>query len=380
MINRSLQKILHGIVLSGLMVAGAHAQTADSLLAFRFPELAGAINAAEVAHAAILEEIVLTDSSAQSDIGKDLLRESLAELAAAKGSHYHTAGNHLAMLGPYRVFESRATPGLLSMLREDFSRADAEQAVSRAAVLPPHATAVLQRGQKFQSRLIEIYLDGAVIDKEAAVDAAVAEYLTDDRHSVPAKPKSSELLSKHPHAYAFRVGFPQLSGLNWASQWLQLATLEILIMSALDGDMATVGIERAMELYVEKIARQHGNLMSLPSDIPTVPVIAPNIYSAHPQAAIIIDNLSALKIVLSDILAHPDVDDRAATISAMLAQFTDKENHLDSEIDYLTFVLRGGIFNQGGPAFGGMQYSERNRSRESLDGTHVTRLPMGVSF
>ena len=334
----------------------------------------------EIVHAAILEEIVLTNKSPQADIGKNLLRESLTELAAAKGSHYHTAGDHLAMLGPYRVFESRATPGLLAMLREDFPRAEADKAIALSSTLSPNAVAVLQHGRQFQSRLIEIYLDGAILDKQAAVDTAVADYLADNEHSVPAQPKSSSLLSNHPHAYAFRVGFPQLSGLTWASQWLQLATLEISIMSALDNELVAVGVDRAMELYIEKIARLHGSLMSLPSDIPTVPVISPNIYSAHSQAAIIIDNLSALKIVLSDILAHPDVEDRAATINAMLAQFTDKENYLDSEIDYLTFVLRGGIYNQGGPAFGGMEYSERNRSREAVDSPHVSRYPMGTSF
>ncbi len=212
------------------------------------------------------------------------------------------------------------------------------------------------------------------------MNAAVAEYLADNEHSVPARPKTSSLLSSHPHSYAFRVGFPQLSGLTWASQWLQLATLEILIMSAHDDAVMTEGVARAMELYSEKTARLHGSLASLPSDIPTVPVISPNIYSAHAQAAIIIDNLSTLKIVLSDILAHPDVEDRTATISAMIEQFTDKDNYLESEIDYLTFVLRGGIYNQGGPAFGGMEYSERNRSRESLDSPHISRLPMGTSF
>jgi len=380
MINKSLQKILHGIALSGLLIAGAHAQTADTLLAFRFPDLASAINAAEVVHAAILEEIVLTNSSPLADIGKNLLRESLIELAAAKGSHYHTAGDHLAMLGPYRVVESRATPGLLAMLREDFPRTEADQAIALSGALPSKAVAVLQHGRRFQSRLIEIHLDGSILDKQAAVDIAVADYLADDEHSVPAQPKSSSLLSSHPHAYAFRVGFPQLSGLTWASQWLQLATLEVLIMSAFDDAMVATGNDQVMALYIEKIARLHGSLVSLPSDIPTMPVISPNVYSAHAQAAIIIDNLSALKIVLGDILAHPDVADRNATIDAMLVQFTDKENHLDSEIDYLTFVLRGGIYNQGGPAFGGMQYSERNRSRDSVDSPHVSRYPMGTSF
>jgi hypothetical protein len=352
----------------------------DSLLALRFPELANYFNAAEIAHSTILEEIAQTNASSESAISKDVFREALAELAEAKGSHYHTAGDHLAMLGPYRVFESRATPGLLAMLREEFSRAEADQTLAESATLPPRAVTILRRGRAFQTRLMEIYLDGSLQDKRAAIDAALTDYLSDPLHSLPAQPKSSELLSKHPHAYAFRVGFPQFSGLTWATQWLQLAVLEILVTTAGDEQLANEGIAVATELYINKTARQHSSLMALPTDIPSIPVIAPNLFSAHPEAAIIIDNLSALKIVLGDILAHPDALNRDAVIAEALAQFTDRENHLESEVDYLTFVLRGGIYNQGGPALGGMDNSERNRSRSSLDNPHISTLPMGPSF
>ena len=60
----------------------------------------------------------------------------------------------------------------------------------------------------------------------------------------------------------------------------------------------------------------------------------------------------------------------------MLAQFTDKDEYLDNEMNYLTFVLRGGIFNQGGPALGGMEQSERNRSRVATEQGHVSNYPM----
>jgi len=37
-------------------------------------------------------------------------------------------------------------------------------------------------------------------------------------------------------------------------------------------------------------------------------------------------------------------------------------------------VLRGGIFNQGGPALGGLVQSERNRGRSATQ--HVSNYPM----
>ncbi|MDO9519391.1 MAG: hypothetical protein Q7L19_04170 [Pseudohongiella sp.] len=366
-------------IVFALVLAAGKTCASDTMLAKRFPELHNYFNSFEVIHAAVFEEIVQTNTSPMSNIGKVQLRESLTELAKDRGSHYHTAGEHLAMLGPFRVFESRATPGLLAMSSIYYEDQVAEQAIALSGVLPPNAVATLKRGRDFQARLIEIYLNDEISNRKMAVDDAVAEYLANPEHSVPALPKSSDLLSKHPYAYAFRVGFPQLSGLTWASQWLHLAALEVVTSSADNPILMDERISRVVDVYVEKIARQHSSLMSLPSDIPTVPVIAPNLYSYHPQAAIIIDNLSVLRIVLADILAHPDVEDSDATIEAVLARFTDRSADLDSEIDYLTFVLRGGIYNQGGPALGGLTGNERNRSREALESPHVGHVP-GANF
>ncbi|MDP2284610.1 MAG: hypothetical protein Q8L06_10755 [Pseudohongiella sp.] len=361
-----------------LMPVLASANMPHTLLAYKFPELAQHFNAFEIVHAAIFEEIVQTNDSPQSAIGKNLLRESLAELARKRGSHYHTAGDHLAMLGPYRVFESRVTPGLLAMIQQDYSNVQAERAFVDSGILPPDAVAILKRGRAFQARIFEICLDTGILDKRAAIDEAVAEYLSNTRHSLPSQPKSSDLLSKHPQAYAFRVGFPQLSGLSWATTWLNLAALEIIITGTDEDWMLDASVERAVALYAEKINRQHGTMAQLPTDIPTAPVVAPNLYSAHREVAIIIDNLTMFEIVLADVLAHPDVLDRSAAMSAVIEQYTDRENFLDKEIDYLTFVLRGGIYNQGGPALGGMMQSERNRSRDALENPHVNinRLQM----
>ena len=40
-------------------------------------------------------------------------------------------------------------------------------------------------------------------------------------------------------------------------------------------------------------------------------------------------------------------------------------------MDYLLNALRGGIFNQGGPAIGELSRSERNRTRDAMNMNHA---------
>ena len=102
-----------------------------------------------------------------------------------------------------------------------------------------------------------------------------------------------------------------------------------------------------------------------------VPAITPNLYSQSEPAAIILDNLNTLDAVIADILAYPNLDDRGTAIDEVVAEFTNKESNLSDTYDYLLFALRGGIYNQGGPAIGELAQSERNRSRAAMDMEHA---------
>ena len=379
-VNKKMKKVMKQLAI-GLCVAGLatpvalHAQTGNELIDTRFPELSRYLNISEVLQAAVYDEIVASNNSSDSMIRKTLLKEALVELREAEVSHYHSASDHMAMLGPFRVFESRATPGLQAMIRSEFSADETDEVLAANGSIPPIAVEVLKRGRDFGNRLIEIYLNDTLYDKHTAVDQALEEYLSDDAHSVAPHPKTSNLLSEHSAAYSFRVGFPQLSGLTWASQWLQLATLELAMISKNDADLEA-NIANVISLYEEKIAPEHGGLMNLPTDIPTMPVIAPNLYSFHPGAAYVLDNISVLKVVIGDILVNPDVLDRTQAIEDMVMQYTQKDTDLDNETDYLYFVLRGGIYNQGGPARGGMDEPDRNRTREASNIQHISNYPM----
>lgn len=372
-ITISLEKLFELILLLGF----SHAVLAngDTVLAKNYPELQQLLLAHDVVQARAYEEITLTNESPTAAIGKRVLLETLQELEEAEGSHYHSAGDHSAMLGPHRVFESRVTPGLLGVIRENHNAEKVRNALADVGNLPPVAVDTLQRGREFVEQLIEIYLNPVFEDKKEAVSQAVQAYLSDQSHSVADKPKSDELLSDHDYAYAYKAGFPQLSGLTWASQWLKIALLEVLVTSS-DAESRDEDIQKLLNLYGEKITRLHGSFVSLPSDIPTNPVIAPNFYTFHPDAAYILDNLELLKVVIGDMLAHPEVEDPMAAIEQVVADYTDKNSNLSDESDYLLYVLRGGIYNAGGPARGGLTRPDRNWTREQVENPHVSPNPM----
>jgi len=347
----------------------------ETVLSSQYPELQQLLLAHDIVQARAYEEITITNDSPTARIGQRLLLESLDELAASAGSHYHSAGDHLAMLGPHRVFESRVTPGLLGVIRQDHDAVRVGRALSEIEVLPPIAVNTLQHGRQFVEQLIEIYLNPIYEDKHVAVEEAVQNYLNNNQHSVAIEPKSDQLLSDHPYAYAYRVGFPQLSGLTWASQWLKVALLEVLVTGEEFGNRDE-DIQRLLDMYGDKITRLHGSLVSLPSDIPTNPVIAPNFYTEHPEAAYVLDNLELLKVVIGDILAYPDLGDREAKIEQAVLSYTDKTTNLADKMDYLVYVLRGGIYNAGGPARGGLTRPDRNWTREQVENPHISSSPM----
>jgi hypothetical protein len=370
------QRSIAAIAVAGCLIIQSSAAVADnSVLNFLYPQLTNAMRAHDVVFARVLEEIDVTNSSPTSNIGKGLLKDSLFELSLATASHYHSSGGHLAMLGPYRVFESRATPSLISTIRKQHDAQNPELTLRDLSSLTPRAVATLERGRAFVEEVIAIHVDDGFTDKKAAVNEAIKVYLSDDETSVSPRPKSEDLLSEHEHAYAYSAGFPQFSGLNWASQWLKLATLEIIITSP-DRESEARDLENALRLYEDKTTRLHGSLVSLPSDIPAIPSIAPNFYTVHPEASSIIDNLEALKVVIADILSHPDEFDRQAAMDKMVASYTDKNSDIVKPIDYMLFVLRGGIYNAGGPARGGMEQPDRNYSREVQENPHVSKYPM----
>lgn len=366
------------LLLAGLAhAAPLSAQSAGEALRDGHPELAGLFDAADVTQAEMYDRLLAITESAESAVGRNALRELLIRsmtmsMAEMMAEMQQMGGMGMGMMpGPFGDLETEAAGDLRTLIQGEPSPDQARGSLSGGGALTASAAAVIANGRAFQAQLYDIYADAGIADKQAAVDDAVDAYLSDP-NSVAAGPKSPILMYGHPFAGAMKSGYPQISGLFWASQWLQLAALEPLMSGA---DTAA-GLGTVVERYEAKVAGM-ADASPVPTEIPMVPAIAPLLLSRHPEAAWIIDNLNILELVVADLLVHPDVEDRTSSIDAVTAEFTDKEsNLLEGSMgyrDYLLSALRTGIYNQGGPALGQLVRSERNRSRMEMEmGGHVS--------
>lgn len=342
----------------------------------QYPQLAELFNAFDLTQASAFESVAEINDNPATAQARDNLQMSL-EMAANAGSH--SAMGHggeadmpMTMDGPYQELEVAARVALLETMRGQYSDEEAEAAYADNAAINRHTSEVLKRGRNFEENLFAIYIDNSITDKRAAVAEAVADYLSDDRHSVATIPKDSAYLVEHDQASGFKTAFPLLSGFLWTQQWMQLAALEAVILESLDSQFAN-GTELALERFWNKVGSSGGMTMfPAPSELPMAPAIAPDLYSQSEEAAIILDNLNVLETVVIDILAYPNVENRGELMDAAVVKFTNKDDDNSASMDYLLFALRGGIYNQGGPAVGELMQSERNRSRDAMGMVHTS--------
>ncbi|MEX1256360.1 MAG: hypothetical protein WEG36_01970 [Gemmatimonadota bacterium] len=220
----------------------------------------------------------------------------------------------------------------------------------------PRLRETVVRTQTLLRQMLDIYADTRIFDKYAAVDRVVAEYRSDPERALPVLPKSMALMYLHTYAGAFGANFSFLQGMTWASSWLQFAAFEPLFL-----------YERAeeqrfgMEIVVDRFWRKlEAPPMGFPTEMPMVPAISPGLRGRHPQAAAIFDNLDILLAITTDVVLHPGVGDKEGTVEAVLDAFTNPEYEIVSLYDWTLMALRHGIYNQGGPAIGLLDRSERN--------------------
>lgn len=367
-----------------LSSAPALAQSSD-VVREQYPQLADLFNAFDVTQAQTFDAMVTINSHPAYETVRAGLREHLemlktmtmSEMMAAGTMDHSGMGMDMNMTGPYPDMEVESRINLLGVMRGQHSDEAAAGAYAASTAINDYAAEVIRRGRAFEKQLFAIYVDDSISNKQAAVAAAITEYLSDTRNSVPTFPKESQYLVAHDQATGFMTSFPRLSGFLWSQQWLQLAALEAVILENLDSQFAG-GLDIALERFWNKIGSVGGmSMFPPPSELPMAPAIAPNLYSQSPEAAFILDNLNILETVIADVLSYPNESDRAAKIDAAVAMFTDKDVSNAEPMDYLLFALRGGIYNQGGPAVGDLTQSERNRSRSAMNHQHAMVMSQG---
>jgi hypothetical protein len=354
------------LILALTPVAGVFAQSMGRIFGAQEPELAELFNAAYIAQAKMFEEIAAIDNSPATQAARDQFEQDLrmrANMSMGETMAMMRMDASMTKSGPFDGRESDFSAEMIELLAARHSSSAVVDAYEDSP-LPSQVVEVLQRGRRFESRLYEILADPSVSDIPTALSDAVATYLSADL-SVPAKPMPADLLLEHPHAGAFARGYPKLSGLLWATQWVQLATIEALLLQAQDAQYwGSVDIVR------DRFQRKMGG-SPLPVELPMTPAIAPTLFTLSPDTAVILDNLNVFETVIADVLSYPNLENKNAVANALAVQFTSRDASFDSTMDYLLFALRGGIYNQGGPAIGELSQSERNRSRMEMGMQHA---------
>lgn len=369
--------LVSAMVVNCLFTSGLTAQEATEIR-LQYPQVADLFNAFDVTQAKSFEEIAAINANPATQQAQNELQISLNMQAKmtmsqmmASAMMSHGGDMHMGMgSGPHHNLEVEARVRLMEMMRGKHSHEAAEAAFENSSAISRHTAEVFKRGRNFEERLFAIYIDDSIEDKRAAVTEAVYDYLSDDQHSVASAPKESDYLLEHDQANGLKSAFPLLSGFLWTQQWLQLAALEAVILQGLDSQF-NGGVNIALERFWNKAGTSGGMTMfPAPSELPMAPAIAPDLYSQSPEAAIILDNLNLLETVVADILAFPNAENQDELMDQAVAFFTNKASNNAESVDYLRFALRGGIYNQGGPAVGELMQSERNRAREAMNMQH----------
>lgn len=369
--------IISSIVLSSLLSSGLSAQN-TAAISEQYPEVAELFNAFDVTQAKAFEEIAAINADPATQQVRNELQMNMNMRASmsmremmVSGMMTHEAAMEMGMNnGPHHDLEVAARMRLLEIMRGKHSNESAEAAFENSSAISRHTAEVFKHGRSFEEALFTIYIDDDVDDKLEAVADAIENYLSDDQHSVAIEPKESDYLLSHDQANGLKIAFPLLRGFMWTHQWLQLAALEAVILQELDPQF-NGGVDVALERFWNKIGSSGGmSVFPAPGELPMAPAIAPDLYSQSPEAAIILDNLNLLETVIADILAFPNAEDRDELMDQAIAYFTGKDTNNAQSMDYLLFALRGGIYNQGGPAVGELMQSERNRAREAMNMQH----------
>lgn len=276
-----------------------------------------------------------------------------------------------ALMGATRTVDEAAVFQRVTLRLSDLSaaaRPDAEADKGYAA-LGTRGAEIIKRTQAFHREVLWIFVTIPPADRKRALEAAVQKYRSRPDLAVAGQPKDMTILYDHPFtSYApprpgeteplRQLAYPTLTGFIWSAHWYQLAVQE-----PLERFVDPVERDRGLATVAERLRRKLSSATppdAFPTELPLAPSIAPGLVALHNRAASILDNLNMMLDVIADVLVHPGVVDRRAAVNEVIAQFTDPQYRCVPVDEWIVVALRHGIFEQGGPALGGMNGDERN--------------------
>ena len=271
-----------------------------------------------------------------ADVARSLIYENLWKKAGAASTAIETATlDHVNR----DVFEH--PPRLAS---------DTRMIAPSYAMLVPEVVATLDWGRLFRRQLHDVLADESMTpaDRNGRVEELVAYYRSRRDLALAAVPKTPDLVDGASYALGFRRRYPRLNALTWATQWLDAATLEPLVVAK--GHAERTRLTDGIVSRFQSMTR--GGPDAAPHRPPFTPGIAPEFARQYPDAAAILDNLHLLEDALVDILVSPEVPRSAKRQESLRAAGAFRGDSA-FVVGYMEWIRTGEIFgveNMGGPA------------------------------
>lgn len=245
------------------------------------------------------------------------------------------------------------------------SDADADQGFR---ALGDRANELIRRAYAFRRDVLGIVAALPAGERAAALDLAVQNYRRGGP-ALPDAPKDMAILYDHKYTSFIpptvqggeperSLRYPKLTGMMWAARWYELALFEPLA-DAEDAATREQGLATVAQRFARKLTGGKP-LDGYPTELPLAPAIAPGLVALHEDAAAIVDNLSMLLDVISDVLVHPAVKDRRAAVDEAVTHFMTRDYRCVQNEEWIVVALRHSIFDQGGFALAPMSGYERN--------------------
>lgn len=159
--------------------------------------------------------------------------------------------------------------------------------------------------------------------KKQYIREAYNWYQSEPTIAFPGQLKTHDLMEHQWFSQYWRQKYPRFNAAIWAYHWYQLRLNEVMLDSDLERRNTAVAATT-----VEFRAMFENNDL-LPKHMPMAHTIAPQFLAEFPEIADAFDNLHSFHDIYNDILAHPKIADKRATVYDQLSVFLDPQGALE---------------------------------------------------
>ena len=140
-------------------------------------------------------------------------------------------------------------------------------------------------------------------------------YRSEPENAFPGRLKTHDLMEHQWFSQYWREKYPRFNGAIWAYHWYQLRLNEVM----LEPDRAAR--DAAVAEATSEFRAMFENPELLPKHMPMAHTISPTFRARFPEITDCFDNLHMFHDIYNDILAHPGIADKRATVYEQLEAF-----------------------------------------------------------